>query len=257
MDENEKTVNDPTATEVSEKERLGFLKTIKSKGSSIAKGVGKKIGDLAETLTDKWDAHQESVVLNDLFEKEATHYWEPANNNFYYGIKNLDDHTILFRQKDNILAKMILCADNQDFEILETDKKNVIEYTKDGNSQKIDCFLCEYRVKENTPVVAPITINQHSNVTVNGDSYAEINSVNQAPVQQQLLDELEHQINAYKPRFLKGKEKEEAQTLFLNFKSSVTGVKPKDQSLFDKFIKVLGVVAPTAITIATRLWAGC
>lgn len=257
MDENEKTVKDTPTTDVPEKERHGLLQTIKNKSFTFAKGVGKKISDLAETITDKWDAHQEIVALNDSFEKESTHFWDSTNNVFFYGIKNRNDHTILFRQKDEIIARMVLTAEDQNFEIVETDKKKVVEYTKDGNSQKLDCFICEYRVKDNTTIVAPVTINQNSNVTVQGDNYAEINSVNQAAAQQQLLDDIERQINAYKPKFLRGKEKEEAQTLFFNFKSSVNGEKPKDQSLFDKFIKVLSVVAPAAVTIATRLWCGC
>ena len=70
------------------------------------------------------------------------------------------------------------------------------------------------------------------------------------------LDKIESAINSYKPSLLGNgkKHKEEAKTLFVNFKSAVQNKSPKDKSLFDKFINVLKIVAPTVISIATALW---
>lgn len=216
--------------------------------SSIKKGTWDKV----RTAIEKAKTNKE---LNKFFESKATSFF--VNNTVIYGIKKLNDSSLIFRCADAELigAGFEIIFDKQILVITDIDKNSVFNFCYDDKEYDLPCFKALYKIKEKDSTPQSITYQVNNTVSL-GDNASFTGDIQQIAQMNVDLNKIESAINSYKPSLLGNgkKHKEEAKTLFVNFKSAVQNKSPKDKSLFDKFINVLKIVAPTVISIATALW---
>lgn len=237
----------------------GLSSIAKKTGKGIASGV-KNVYSKVEVAVNKNNEHQR---LNNLFEKEALRFVVATNeiNNgnvknakTFYAIKNMSTCSLLIRQKDNFLtAGTILYSDEGAFQIADIDSKTEIDFPNDSSSQfPIKCYKCIYKLYEKP--AQPNIINNSESVIVNGIVNGDINQ----SIVVKNLDNIETAIKAAKPSLfnkITNKNKNEAIEMYGNFKDCIINQK-KDETLFDKFIKILNIVAPAAVKLAITLING-
>ena len=160
----------------------------------------------------------------------------------------LNDESHLSEIHANTRLKNI--ADYSEIQIQELDKKDSyhpvvvtdIQYQLTGKRASYELF------KEQN-MVQNITNSTTQNVTVSGDNYGDISQI--INIEQQ-LSQIEGAINNVKG-LLNAAKKKQAQELFGNFKNCIIN-RQKNESLFDKFIKVLKDLSlGIAVNLATQL----
>lgn len=257
-DEQNNLEQENTPTEPESKKDNIFKKSLNKIGTGISKiAQGAYTG--AKNFIDEIQAHQ---GWNKHFELSASEFsvypLNFENDKEYYkkikyisAIKIAEKQCLLVRGADKISVNQVLMGkQNQVFKIVDFED-NPEPYPSSEVQYPIDCFKYFYKPYERqiSQTIQNITNNQ--TVTVGDNNSGDITLV--ADFSSQLAD-IEKAIHNYQPSIFNKKKKDEAIKLYGNFKNCVMN-KQKDQSLFDKFIKVLEVVAPVAISIVSTIIA--
>lgn len=256
MEEQEK-LGQVTDTSTAEPKKDNVLKKGVTKvGKGISK-ITKSAFTGAKNFIDEIQAQQE---WNKQFKLNSSEYSVlPLNfendNEFYkhtkyvYAIKLAEKQCLIIRASDKLSVNQVLLGkQNQALQIYDFEDK-VEFYPSDDAPYPIKCLKYYYKPysKPLSQTIQNITNNQ--NVTVGDNNSGDITLVADFSSQ---LAEIEKAINDYHPSILNKKKKDEAIKLYGNFKNCVINHK-KDEKFFDKFIKVLNIVAPAAATIASTL----
>ena len=243
---------------VGEEKKESFLKKLGGGIKSTAKKLGKGIKAEFDKVHE-WNEERKAI-------KSSTETFEFIGDGTKIQMfRNIDEHCVYFRIGDknaNRLRSNTLLknkGDNSIIQILEVDRKHRYEQEvnvgkEDGKSilKKILCYKATYKNYEKQKVAVTKVFNQHQNVvvergaTLNGD-VVQNNYINE-------LNQIEDAIKSYKPNMFNKRKKEEALQLFGTFRNCVIN-QQKNDSVFDKFIKVLGSILPAAATIATTIIA--
>lgn len=225
-------------------------------GKFIGNGIS-KIESVAESAIDKYQTQQK---WNAQFEKEAKQYTvfplNFENDNEYLkhtklikAIKLPNTQCLLVLSSIKLEVGQVLCGkQNQSFQIYDFEDTPTLYPSKTDN-YPIKCTSYYYK-----PYVKPVAhftqnITNTQNITVGDNNSGDISIV--ADFGNQLC-EIENAINSYRPSIINKHKKDEAIKLYGNFKNCVIN-KQKDQTLFEKFIKILEIVAPTVVSIATTI----
>lgn len=218
----------------------------------------KIFSSLLDKAQKKIDAHQETKKNNQDFEQSAIRFTifndKMKNGDFsdavqFFAIKSMQDHSLLVRIKDKLIVNTVIVSNEGSFIIRDVDSKTLFDYPLDNSSTcPIKCYKCLYEgYTAPTASVVNNTVNQ--SMTIEGDANGDITQI--ATLQSD-LERIESEIQKFKPTLFNKKKKDDAIVLFGNFKNCIIN-KQKDESLFSKFLEVLKVVAPAAISLATAL----
>lgn len=205
----------------------------------------------SESVKYEIDKRQKISALNRIFESEATEYIDSLSGQTIYGIReNIDSKKILIRKKDEIICNSVLNYLGQSFRIIDATPKIMVPYTKEGNDQVLECYHVKFELIQNEKPIANTT-NVTQILTIHGDNNGEANLTT---VVKDQLEKLEETIRNYKPSlFGKGKNlQNQAIEMYGNFKNCIIN-KQKNQTLFDKFIKIVSSFLPTAVPLITAL----
>ena len=255
MEEQEQLDQEQSIEETEPKE--SFLKKKLGQAKTFAKDKMQKLGTAIGNKIDEVQAHNE---WNKQFELQANKYTVlplnfESNNEYYkhtkqiYAIKIAEKQCLFIRKFDKLNVNQVLFGkQNQAFQIVNFEDKPD-PYPSADEQYPIDCVKYYYK-PYSKPVSQTINyITNNQSVTVGDNNCGDITLVADFSSQ---LEEIKRAINNYKPSLLNKKKKDEAIKLYGKFENCVVN-KQKDQTLFDKFIEVLKVIAPPAISIVTAI----
>lgn len=176
MDDTDKRVETPeTETEESEKEikevdavesdkaeesekRESFFKEIKNGFKDFWEKSKKFVRDTAQTVNGYFSAQQEINALDKLFEEEAEKFTDVKTGRKRYAILSDDGSSLLLRREgdgallyandDEIKPGVHLSSKGKVYEILEADKNAAVPFQKQGNTQKLECYIVKVEEKK-------------------------------------------------------------------------------------------------------------
>lgn len=235
------------------------IKEEQSIGSKISTGAKNVFSFIKRNTWDKVDIAikkaKNDKELNKFFESKAVSFF--VNDTVIYGIKRLNDNSLIFRCTDAALvgAGFEIAFDKQILVITDIDKNDIFNFCYDDKEYELPCFRAIYKIKDKEPAPQSVTYQVNNTVSL-GDNASFNGDIQQIAQINADLSKIGTAIENYKPPIFGNgkKQKEEAKTLFVSFKSAINNEIPKDKSLFDKFISILKVIAPTVVSIATALW---
>lgn len=227
--------------------------------SNIFSKILKKIDDISQN-------QKENEKISGLFYSKCETYTvvdlinplNPFSSHELKAIRNAEPDVIYVKQDEKILGKissnMVLGAksDNACFVVQEKDIFSPVEYQiSDGeNCYTVSCVRVKVKLRENTENQKPVQVITNTyntqQISVTGDN----NQVSQSINVDQQLAQIEGAIKQCKGGLFGGKKKE-AERLFVNFKDCVI-YKKKDDSLFQKFLKVLKEIGLAAAAEAVK-----
>lgn len=232
-----------------------------------AKIVGGAIGSGLKNVTDKVQSFTDEQELKKkkrkAFENDCQTYLIVGKTNksgasyLIQAVRFREKNELFFMydEKDlteiNSHVRLQNTSDGSEIEILEVEKGKTSYYpiTIEDMNYEIAGIMASYRLYQATIPSVHITNNSIQNNNINGDNA----QISQVITYTQELDTLQSEITNSKVNLFQKKKKEEALNLFGNFKNCVINQK-KDESLFKKFLKVLGELGLTvAIKIAETL----
>ena len=216
-------------------------------------GVTKKIANKTkagfnfakDAISNTIDEQKQKHQLEKEFKDQSCKCVDLITNQEFYAKKNIDENTFLIPVKNKLNLRSVITSNGQNYELIDSDF-TIHNFNKENNSQTLQCYLYKYEIK----IAAPIqnhTINQ--SVTIQGNNTGDISLVAQT---QKHLSDIYNAIQNSKPGLLNKSKKTEALELYGNFKNCIIN-KQKDDSLFDRFLKVLSIVAPSIVSITTSL----
>lgn len=228
-------------------------------GKNTLNGIKNTVSNAKNIAQNAIDKHNALKEIRKKFEQEATIFfmWENTDKNgtnnrlkTIYAIKFPQESYLLLLKSDSINIGTVLSADKgQSFIVTDLDDKTIINYPLNEQvPYYLDCYKVFYQFYQTkSPTVVQQIQNQ--SVTIHGNNSGDITLVAK---QQDDLNTIESAIHSYKPNLFDKWKKNQAIELFGNFKNCIIN-KQKDQTLFDKFIKVLEVIAPSVVSIAKTL----
>lgn len=252
--EDEDVVND--TSDSSGNSSNGLLSKIKTGFTKAKQGIGNSFRDAKNAIFNKIESNNRKKELLNIFETKATTflYMVDKKPKVVKGIRNISEQTIQFlmRDKDVIHGNMELSVDGQCLIIQEYDLKDIVSYTFDTFAPvSLESFKAYYKPKEHT--VAPSqSIVQTNNITVGDNFQGDINAVNQAKLLSD-LNQIEDALKRAKPGLFHKAQLKDANDMFVNFKSSMINNEKPKQTFLDKFISLLKVVAPAAVSLVLGL----
>ena len=229
------------------------------KGLNKVKDWGIKAGNFIESKIDEIQAHNEwnkqfelqaseYVALPLDFEKDDEYY---KHTKHIYAIKLAEKQCLIIRKADKLNVNQVLLGkQNQAFQIVDfADKAEA--YPSADDQYPIECV--KYYYKPYSKPVSPTTqnITNTQNVMVGDNNSGDITLI--ADFSSQLSD-IKSAIDNSKPNLFNKHKKDEAVKLYGKFENCIVN-KQNDKTLFDKFIEVLKVVAPAAVSIVTTIIA--
>lgn len=228
-----------------------------SESNPRKRGLLNKLTNFASEKIDKLESQKQ---LNEEFEKEAKKYIvNPLNMkvDFYkhttnvFAIKNSTGKFLIIRKADKIFANQIVIGpQNQALKIVDIDDI-IFNYPDNNHPYPLECFKCYYE-SYTIPIFHNI-YNNNQTLINNGNVYGDINQTINNDLQQ--LEIIEQAIKSAKTsRFGKitEKKKNEAIILYGDFKNCIINKQP-NKTLFEKFLKVIEIVAPTVVSIVTAI----
>ncbi len=233
---------------------------LKKKISQVKTFAKDKIQKLGTAIGNKIDEVQAHNAWNKQFELQASEYavlplnFESDDEYYkhikhFHAIKIAEKQCMLIRKFDKLNVNQVLFGkQNQALQIVDFED-NSEPYPSADAQYPIECIKYYYKPfsKPVSQAIQYITNNQ--TVTVGDNNSGDITLVADFSSQ---LEEIKTAINNYKPSLLNKKKKDEAIKLYGKFENCVIN-KQKDQSLFDKFLEVLDVVAPIAVSIVNTI----
>lgn len=233
-----------------------------SKNNGQKQSLWDKVTDFIE------DRNFNTNIINE-FEKRSVLYDILNTKDFFNqnksfrAIQNIDEKSLLVpcneKNLSYIRSNVILLnySDCSKIKISQIDLINKVEYIVSymGQTKIIPCYKAHYELVQKNEQPTNHIVN---NTTISlGDNNSGSVTVNNSPsisIINQQLSELHKYIEDFKPNFLDKHKKTEAQTLYITFKDCIIN-KKKDETLFNKFLKVLKVISSTAVKIAQLLIA--
>lgn len=225
--------------------------------------TGKFIKNTAEAGWNKCvefkDGISDSISKNNAF-KEKTYEFEIKGQDIRIRAfrDDIENNFIFFKQgsrgENLIFSGTVLknIEDASEIQILMVDRRKVEqrEITFNDKVETIPCFKAtfkHYEEKEKSSTIQNF-INSQTVTVESGATTGDINQINNI----EKLNQIEEGLKNFKPSMFQKKNKEDAIKMFGSFKECIVNQK-RNETLFQKFIKVLGVITPILVPVVQSL----
>lgn len=160
--ESEKEIKEVDAVESEKAEesekRESFFQEVKNGFKSFWEKSKKFVKDTAHTVNEYFSAQQEINALDKLFEEEAEKFTDVKTGRTRYAILSDDGGSLLLRREgdgvllyandDDIKPGAHLSSKGKMYEILEVNKDASVPFQKQGNTQKLECYIIKVEEKK-------------------------------------------------------------------------------------------------------------
>lgn len=241
----EEKKNDQTVEETSTKKENNFIQGLKKIKDATVSTASKTVNKIKDEYNKLMTSVEFKKEFDKVYDSKAHEFTIESTEKKFKGIKHSSQDFILILNEDLSKIKSLKSSDvlvrsksQRKYVVLEIEDKedDIILLIVDG--KEIKCPASKIMVKDYIESISPTVVNTITNqsVHVSGTVHGNVQQISDVTVK---LDKFEKELrNAKVSIFNKGKH-EEIVKIYGDVKDSIINGK-KDQTLFDKFCKLLG-----------------